>query len=71
MILLGMIHPSKSLANKTDFNPIQKRHFQGFSQMDRGGGGRCPVTKISQISPIMIKLETVVPYLKKIQIIYK
>ena len=38
MILLGMIHPSKSLANKTDFNPIQKRHFQGFSQM--GGGGK-------------------------------
>ena len=40
MILLGMIHPSKSLANKTDFNPIQKRDFQGFSQM--GGGGKMP-----------------------------
>ena len=69
MILLGMIHPSKSLANKTGFNPIQKRHFQGFSQM--GEGEKMPVTKISQISPIMIKLETVVPYLNKIQRINK
>ena len=43
MILLGMIHPSKSLANKTDFDPIQKRHFQGFSQM--GGGKDAPSLK--------------------------
>ena len=67
--MLGMIHPSKSLANTRDFNSIQERHFQGFSQM--GGGKRCPVTKISQTSPIMIKLETVVLYLKKIQRIHK
>ena len=47
-------------------NPIQDGHFRGFSRM-RGGGKKAPLPKICHIYPTMMKLGTVIPYLKKIQ----
>ena len=38
----------------------------------RGGGGKkAPIPKICQTYPTMMKLETVIPYLKKTQKIYE
>ena len=50
-------------------NSIQDESFRGCSQM--GGGKKASLPKISQTYPIMMKLGTVIFYLKKIQKIYK
>ena len=47
-------------------NPIQDGHFRGCSRMT-GGGKKAPLPKICHIYPTMMKLGTVIPYLKKIQ----
>ena len=52
------------------FNPIQDGPFQGFSRI-RGEPTRPPLPKICHTYPIMMKLGTVIPYLKKIQKIYE
>ena len=48
------------------FNPIQDGHFRGCSRMG-GGGGKPLLPKICHKYPTMMKLGTVIPYLKKIQ----
>ena len=51
-------------------NPIQE--FSGL--LTDGGGGGCkksPLPKICHTYPKMMKLATVIPYLKKIQKIYE
>ena len=50
-------------------NPIQDGHFRGCSWME--GSKKAPLPKICHTYPTMIKLGTVVPYLKKIQKIYE
>ena len=45
-------------------NPIQGGLFGGCSQM---GGQKGPLPKICHTYPTMMKLGTVIPYLKKIQ----
>ena len=62
--------------NRTDnwyfffpFKSIQYGLFWGCSRMRRAK--RSPLPKNCQIYPTMMKLDTVVPYLKKIQKIYK
>ena len=50
--------------------------FGGCSRMGGGGGGgrvckKVPLPKICHTYPIMMKLDTVIPYLKKIQKIYE
>ena len=52
------------------FNPIQDGHFRGCWRMGGEGGKRSPLPKICHTYPTMIKLDTVIPYLKKIQKIY-
>ena len=47
---------------------IQDRLFRGCSQI---GGQKGPLPKFCHIYPTMMKLGTVIPYLKKIQKIYK
>ena len=44
-------------------------NHRGCSQM--GGGKKAPLPKICHTYPIMMKLGTVIPYLKKIQKIYE
>ena len=51
------------------FNPIHNGHFRGCSRM--GGPKRPPLPKICHTYPAIIKLGTVIPYLKRIQKIYK
>ena len=51
-------------------NPIQDGLFRGCSRMGRGGT-RVTIPKIYHTYPAMMKLGTVIPYLKKIQKIYK
>ena len=51
------------------FNPNQDGLCSGFSQM--GGGKKAPLPKICHTYPKMMKLGTVIPYLKKIQKIYE
>ena len=56
------------------FNPIQDGPFPGCSQMKGGGEGmgkKAPLAEICHTYPIMAKLGTVIPYLKKIKKIYK
>ena len=60
--LLDVIIPFK-------INPIQDGHFRGYSRME--GGKFAPLTKICQLYPTVMKLGTVIPYLKKIQKIYQ
>ena len=48
-------------------SPIQDGHFWGYSQM---GGKKATPQNLSHISTMM-KLGTVIPYLKKIQKIYE
>ena len=50
------------------FNPIQDGYFRGCSRM---GGPFSPLPKICHTYPTMMKLGTVIPYLKKVQKIYK
>ena len=55
-----------------DLNLIQDGLFQGCSRM--GGGQKIPpppLPKICHTYPTMIKLGTVIPYLKKIQKLYE
>ena len=49
----------------TSINPIQDVLFRGCSQM--GGPKRPPIPKICHTYPTMMKLGTVIPYLKEIQ----
>ena len=51
--------------DKGILSPIQDGHFLGCSQM--GGGERLLLPKICHTYPAMIKLGTVIPYLKNIQ----
>ena len=51
-------------------NPIQDRLFWGGSQMG-GGAQKGPLFKICHSYPTMMKRDTVIPYLKKIQEIYE
>ena len=55
-----MLHP---------INPIQGGSFRGCSRMD--GGKKTPLFKICHTYPTMMKLGTLIPYLKMIQKIYK
>ena len=50
-------------------NPIQGGLFRGCSRM--GGGEKASLPEICHTYPTMVKLGTVIPYLKKIQNIYK
>ena len=58
---------SASLCDRTNFNLIPDGPLRGCAMM----GGRLQLPKICNIYPTMIKLGTVVPYLKKIQKIHK
>ena len=50
-------------------NPIQDGLFRGCSRM--GGDKKAPLPKIHHTYSAMMKLGTVIPYLKKIQKIYE
>ena len=58
--------PSRGL-----LNPLQDGHFWGCSRMGEGGKKHPSLPKICHTYPTMMKLSTVIPYLKKIQKIYK
>ena len=51
------------------FNPLQDGHFRGCSRMG-GPKSSPPLPKICHRYPTMMKLATVIPYLKKIRKIY-
>ena len=51
-------------------NPIQDGHFWGWSRME-GGKRPLPLPKICHTYPTVMKLGTVIPYLKKIQKIFE
>ena len=54
----------------SSFNPIQDGSSRGCSRM--GGGKKAPpLSKICHTYPTLMKLGTVIPYLKKIQKIHK
>ena len=53
------------------FNPIQDGLFQGCSQMRWGGAFWPLLPKFHHTYPAMMKLGTVIPYLRKIQKMYK
>ena len=53
------------------FNPIQDGHFWGCLRMGGGRAKRPPFPKICRTHPAVMKLGTVIPYLKKIQKIYE
>ena len=58
----------------SSFNPIQDESFRGCSQMKEGGRAKSPpppLSKICHTYSTLMKLATVIPYLKKIQKIYK
>ena len=52
-------------------NPIQDGIFWGCSRMGGRGGFMTPLPKIHQTYPTMMKLGTVIPYLRKIKKMYK
>ena len=52
-------------------NPIQDGHFWGCSRMGGGGREKAPLPKICHTYPTVMKLGTVIPYLKKIQKIFE
>ena len=59
------------IINLDEFNPIQDVHFRSCSRMEERGGAKTPpLPKICHTYPAMIKLGTVIPYLKKLQKIY-
>ena len=58
-------------ANTPNVNPIQDGHFRGCSWMEEGAQKGSPLPKICHTYPTMMKLDTVVPYLKKIQNMYE
>ena len=51
-------------------NPILDGHFWSCSRI-WGGGKKAPLPKICHTYPIMMKLGTVIPYLKKIKKIHE
>ena len=53
------------------FNPIQDGHFRGCSRMGGGGTKRRLFPKICHRYSTMMKLGTVIPYLKKIKKMYE
>ena len=56
--------------DSANFNPIHDGHFRGCSMM--GGGKKAPpLPKICHTYPTMMKLGTVIFYLKKIQKVYE
>ena len=65
------VNKFKSLINsaKNLLNPIQDGHFRGWSLI--GGAKRPLLPKICHTYPTMMKLGTVIPYLKKIEKIYE
>ena len=48
------------------FNPAQDKHFRDRSRMG-GRGKKVPLPKICHTYPAKMKLDKVIPYLKKIQ----
>ena len=59
-----------SISVTITFNPIQHGVFRGCSRM--GGGAFWPaLPKIRHTFPTMMKLSTIIPYLRKIQKMYK
>ena len=52
-----------------NINPVQDGLFWGCSRM--GGWGLDPLPKIRHTYPTMMKFGTVIPYLNKIQKMYK
>ena len=60
----------ESFKSGRTFNPIQDGHFRGCSRM-AGGRQKGLLPKITHIYPTMMKLGTVIPYLKEIQKIYE
>ena len=57
------------MLSNLDANPIQDGLFRGCSRM--GGGKEAPLPKICHTYPAIMKISTVLPYLKKIQKIYE
>ena len=53
------------------FNTIQNGGFWDCSRMRAGGGKKAPLPKICHTYPTIMKLGAFIPYLKKIQKIYK
>ena len=58
------------LVEMLTFNPIQHGHFRGYWRMG-GGPKRPPLPRICHTYPTMMKLGTIIPYLKKIQKLYQ
>ena len=57
-----------TLSVKMDLNPIQDGLFRSCSWM---GDQKGPLPKMCYAYPTMMKLDTVIPYLKKIQKLYE
>ena len=53
------------------FNPIQDGLFRGCSRMGGKEGQKGPLPRICHTYPTMMKLGTVIPYLKKTQRVYE
>ena len=71
-VIANEINPAKTkILLGLHFNPIQDGHFQGCSWMEHGGDKISPLPKICHTYPTMMKLGTVIPYLKKIQNIFE
>ena len=64
----NLIH-FQNFFNGSLFNPIQNGPFWGCSRI--GEGKIPPLSKICHTYPTMMKLNIVIPYLKKIQKIYE
>ena len=60
----------KTIIKCGDINPIQDGFFWGCSRMG-GGPFWSLLPKIRHTNPTMMKLGTVIPYLRKIQKMYK
>ena len=59
-----------SASNTTGVNPIQDGPFRGCSRME-GGAQKGLLPKICHTCPTTMKFDTPIPYIKKIQKIYK
>ena len=70
-ILKGFLFSLGIFLPWASFNPIQDGHFRGCSRMGGGGTKRRLFPKICHRYSTMMKLGTVIPYLKKIQKIYE
>ena len=66
--LYSKLPQNKINEHKSKFNPIQDGLFRGCSRMGgRGGAFWPPLPKTRNTYPTMMKLGTVILYLKKIQ----